>query len=948
MFEKANFSHSCRETTLGAERIQGQQEEKTKMTTLKQTATQFGVLVGLILFLFSTELPAQSLPNSVELPDAPVVSQSQINHQEQAGEPAKVEQRSNLPIGSAEPTSVTVPGTPKRMLLDEKLLLASPFRLRIDDARWLLPFAATTGVLIGTDAHSMTLEHINGNDENRASKLTDGTVGLLGALPAGMLLWSSVRYAPLARETGILTSEALGDALILGEAGKVIFRRERPAVGNGQGNFFSSSFGQASFPSSHATAAWAMAAVVGDEYPGWLPRTVVYALAAATSAGRVVSEKHFPSDVLVGSALGWLVGHYVYRAHHDYELSPYRDPPVQRNYSPTVVKSNAMNPPPVVGAQPEKAAPPQTTAAKSTTAATIAPAAGPPTAGMPTAALNLRQTLPRESFEDIGETDPDTVGSTNVPMDSWVYPALERLAAMGFIPSQNSAIRPWTRIECERQIAEASDLVAGTGPNERSYSESGMSEGERLLDALKREFDGRVAANESIALENVYARYGNIAGPALADSYHFGQTWWNDFGRPLGRGGSSLLGFSGHATEGRIFLYAREEVQQGPGAPPYSSAVEELIAKLDQNPIQSSAATSSYTRYRPIELYAGIAFEGNALSFGKQELFWGPTTMGPLMFSSNAEPTYSLRFVSTRPHPLPFFPNLGTYRFDIVLGKLSGHGVAGEVLANEPARPWYNAQKASFNFGQNLELSFTRWSILWGVGHGMSLHSLLRNLDNFSSGDLPGINPGTYPGSFDSGFDFRYRLPWLSKLVTLYADGYANDDPNPIDAPRRAMWNPGIYFARLPWLPHMDLRVEAVSSEQLARDLGGDYYYFKHYYHDESTHRGFLLGSAIGRDSRAEEARVGWWVSAQTRVEVGYRQNKGGHLSDPEKNGALPSGSTIGDGFVNARLQLSRQWSAQVFGQYERFLIPDYMAGAQSNKSAWLQLTWTPGMDWHR
>ena len=89
--------------------------------------------------------------------------------------------------------------------------------------------------------------------------------------------------------------------------------------------------------------------------------------------------------------------------------------------------------------------------------------------------------------------------------------------------------------------------------------------------------------------------------------------------------------------------------------------------------------------------------------------------MGPLAFSSNAEPTYNLRFVSTRPHPLPFVPSFGTYRFDIVLGKLSGH--------NYPARPWYNGQKADFNFGENLEISFTRWSIFWGVGHPITFHT---------------------------------------------------------------------------------------------------------------------------------------------------------------------------------------------------------------------------------
>jgi len=34
----------------------------------------------------------------------------------------------------------------------------------------------------------------------------------------------------------------------------------------------------------------------------------------------VLGQQHFPGDVLAGAAAGWLVGHYVFRAHHRGEL----------------------------------------------------------------------------------------------------------------------------------------------------------------------------------------------------------------------------------------------------------------------------------------------------------------------------------------------------------------------------------------------------------------------------------------------------------------------------------------------------------------------------------------------------------------------------------------------------------------------------------------------------
>ena len=812
------------------------------------------------------------------------------------------------------PKPVTLSGLPKNILLDQKAIWTSPLRIKPADAEWLIPLGISTAMLIQSDPHTMNHAiHVPAGEQTTADRISTAGVAALGAIPAAGYVWGAVNYAPQAKETGLLAGQALANSLIVNEAFKAISRRDRPTVNNAAGNFFSSSVSNSSFPSNHAIAAWSMASVVASEYPGWLTRSIVYGLAGTVSVSRVLSYQHFPSDVLVGSATGWLIGHYVYRSYHNYSLNPYETPPTQ----------------PFVRYTPPPPTPATSQAVAATTAAPLAQSVTSLTASQ----------LP-DHDGDMEEINLDSIGSTNVPMDSWIYPALERLAALGLIPTQNVSIRPWTRQECRRQLAQAEELAyRATG-----FSPGLIIEARRLMTDLHNELDEPVTFR-SLSFESAYTRFGTIAGPALTDSYHFGQTWWNDFGRPLGRGSSAIAGFSVRAHHGPLFFYTRNELQHSPGNPAESPEVNQLINSLDRfvgtnSPfIQPIAQRAAYERIRPLELYGGVAFSGNAVSFGKQELYWGPTVMGPLSFSSNAEPTYSLRFVSTRPHPIPLLSSIGTYRFDFVLGKLSGHSY--------PARSWYNGQKASFNFGDNLEIGFTRWSVFWGEGHPITLHSFKSNIFSFNStGSYVGNGIATYgdrndPGDRKSNFDFRLRPPFLHKLVTLYADAYSDDDPSPIAAPRRAVWNPGIYFARLPLLPHMDLRVEAVSSQGLPDDFGGQHYFINNQYLDSNTNKGFLLGNAIGRDSRAIEGRTGYWFSARTRIEGGYRQNKTSTVY-------LPGGGTISDSFLTSSVALNRHWTAQVFAQYERFLIPSYMKNSQHNTSGWFQITWNPELGLHR
>lgn len=61
-----------------------------------------------------------------------------------------------------------------------------------------------------------------------------------------------------------------------------------------------------SFPSGHATIAWALAGVLANKEPKW--KWGLYLLATLISFSRIYIGKHYPLDVIVGGLAGWGIG----------------------------------------------------------------------------------------------------------------------------------------------------------------------------------------------------------------------------------------------------------------------------------------------------------------------------------------------------------------------------------------------------------------------------------------------------------------------------------------------------------------------------------------------------------------------------------------------------------------------------------------------------------------
>jgi hypothetical protein len=46
-----------------------------------------------------------------------------------------------------------------------------------------------------------------------------------------------------------------------------------------------------------------------------------------------------------------------------------------------------------------------------------------------------------------------------VPVDSWIYPALDRLHALGYLDSAFLGLRPWTRLSIAHMLQLSSDQI---------------------------------------------------------------------------------------------------------------------------------------------------------------------------------------------------------------------------------------------------------------------------------------------------------------------------------------------------------------------------------------------------------------------------------------------------------------------------------------------------------
>jgi len=822
----------------------------------RRVAARF--LVFVIGMTLGLRAPAQTVAEAAETRSAPP----------EAPLPAAPERSSEADIPSRTDRGVELV---KRFAGDQKAIWSAPFGLRRADTAWALPALAGAGALVASD--SWLARQVPAGEIARSRSLAQyGTVSL-AASAGGMLLLGKLEGNDRMQETGFLASEAAVNAAAVDFALKAVFQRQRPYDGNGAGNFFA---GGSSFPSEHAAISWAIAGVLAHEYPGALTKLFSYGLASLVSVTRVTGKEHFPSEVVIGGALGYFLARQVYQRRRDPEISD-------------AAWGGAMG----TGAS---------------------------------------------AHDPDRVRSPRNMGSAYVPPDSWVYPLLQRLAALGYIRSAYLGIRPWTRIECARLLEEAADRMpdpealaaAANGGADRSSLEAAQ-----LFSALRPEFSEETerlegAVNRGMTLDSAYLQTTGIAGRPLTDGFHFAQTLVNDYGRPYGEGFNAVSGMAGHGEAGPLSFSFQGEYQQAPAVAPYSQTVQQAIAEADQVPA-TPGGNAAVHRLQVINSSLGLTFHDLQLSFGKQAEWLGVGDSGPFLASTNAPSIVMFQIENVTPYPVPLLSNLlGPVKSVFFVGQLSGQ----TFVFNPPAiigpgfhpQPFIHGNKTSFKPTPNLEFGMGLTAIFGGPGLPFTWGEFLRSYYSHKS------SIAENPGKRFSGFDISYRVPGLRQWLTVYNDSMVGDEISPLGS-TRPLLAPGLYMPQAPKIPKLELRFEGVKDPFTSEFLPGFVYYDRRY-RSGYTNGGNLIGSWVGRDGFGGTGRATYWISPRTKLQSGYR------YQEADRN--FLEGGRLVDYSLRAETRRPSGLAVSGLLQYEQWKFPLLAASRQANLTAAVELAFYP------
>ncbi len=414
--------------------------------------------------------------------------------------------------------------------------------------------------------------------------------------------------------------------------------------------------------------------------------------------------------------------------------------------------------------------------------------------------------------------------TSQVPLDSWVYSALDKLSALGLIDSDLQGARPYTRYEVARQLEAAG--------NAASYSNVSPAIA-GLIRRMEREFADSLADLHSgysegyfkpreIQLKYVYQDGKNARSTGNNVAINQFPLNFNNYGLSYQEQNAQMV-LQGEARLGSFLLVEARPILQ----------------------LQDGDQSESDVRLFDgrIALQLG-AFE---VSVGRQSLWWGQGRHGSIVLTNNAQPLDMIRLTNPTPTLLPWiFKYLGPFRFDVFWSKLEEDRIVPE--------PYFAGLRFNFKPLPWVELGASR-AVMFG-GEGRPDLSWDDYITILGGKNLSGAEDTS---NSVAAIDGRVRLPFLWN-AEIYGELGGEDEANYF--PSKTGYIAGIYLPQVEPSQRLSLRFEYA-------DLHLPTWFSHSQYRSGYTYEGNIMGHHTGGAAKDAYVELQAIISEKLLLTIG-------------------------------------------------------------------------------
>jgi hypothetical protein len=271
-------------------------------------------------------------------------------------------------------------------------------------------------------------------------------------------------------------------------------------------------------------------------------------------------------------------------------------------------------------------------------------------------------------------------------------------------------------------------------------------------------------------------------------------------------------------------------------------------------------------RIRPLAAEAVVGLGDWALSFGQEEMWWGPGHFEATSQSNNASPIPGFRLQNIHPTQLPgFLRYLGPFRLQVFFGRLDAgrtpSRAPGSAILATFARPWIDGQVLAFKPLPTFEWGITHTIMFGGAGNNnYTTLGFLGRATGLATGSISQGNTNSRGGVY-----LKFIFPRLRNSIlfveTLGEDNLTNEVPliGRVLPFLAVTYHGGYYLPRVTKDGRTDFRFEWAIAEP------------NYSTHDDSLYWAYtdhLMGDPLGPNSSQMDFQVGRWLRGLTKGSV--------------------------------------------------------------------------------